>query len=37
VKTGEGWSRYDAASADALRMAVAEELIRQAKLDRAKS
>jgi len=37
VKTGEGWNRYDAASADALRVAVAEELIRQAKLDQAKS
>lgn len=36
VKTGEGWSRYDPESAEALRIAVAEELIRQAKQDRAK-
>lgn len=34
VKTGEGWSRYDETSGEALREAVAEELIRLAKRDR---
>lgn len=34
VKTGEGWSQYDEVSGEALREAVAQELIRQAKRDR---
>ena len=37
VKSGEGWSRYDEASGEALRAAVAAELIRQAKRDQAEA